>query len=236
MNEPLPVVVLISGRGSNLQAILDAIAEEALPVEVRAVISNRPDAAGLQRPALGGMGAMLAPLGPALLGIRTIVVDHACFADRHAFEAVLRATIDAFEPGLLVLAGFMRLLTPDFVIHYRGRILNIHPSLLPEFPGLNTHQRVLEAGRRESGATVHFVTSEMDGGPAILQARVPVLAGDDAVALANRVLAQEHRILPMAIRWFAEGRLRLDGDRRVMLDGAALERPRILLPGAREPA
>jgi phosphoribosylglycinamide formyltransferase-1 len=206
MNKPLPIVVLISGRGSNLQAILDAT----------------PDAAGLQR--------------PALLGIRTIVVDHACYASRRAFEAVLQTTIDAFEPGLLVLAGFMRILAPEFVSHYRGRILNIHPSLLPEFPGLNTHQRVLDADRRESGATVHFVTPEMDGGPAILQARVPVLAGDDAAALAQRVLEQEHRILPMAIRWFAEGRVRLDAAGGVMFDGTPLQRPRVLLPGAREPA
>jgi phosphoribosylglycinamide formyltransferase-1 len=222
MNKPLPIVVLISGRGSNLQAILDATADERLPVEIRAVISNRPDAAGLQR--------------PALLGIRTIVVDHACYASRRAFEAVLQTTIDAFEPGLLVLAGFMRILAPEFVSHYRGRILNIHPSLLPEFPGLNTHQRVLDADRRESGATVHFVTPEMDGGPAILQARVPVLAGDDAAALAQRVLEQEHRILPMAIRWFAEGRVRLDAAGGVMFDGTPLQRPRVLLPGAREPA
>jgi phosphoribosylglycinamide formyltransferase-1 len=222
MNKPLPVVVLISGRGSNLQAILDAIADGDLPIEIRAVISNRPDAPGLQR--------------PALLGIRTIVVDHACYASRRAFEAVLQSTIDAFEPGLLVLAGFMRILAPEFVTHYRGRILNIHPSLLPEYPGLNTHQRVLEAGNRESGATVHFVTPQMDGGPAILQARVPVLAGDDAGTLAERVLEQEHRILPLAIRWFAEGRVRLDAAGRVMLDGAPLARPRVLLPGAREPA
>jgi phosphoribosylglycinamide formyltransferase 1 len=222
MNTPLPVVVLISGRGSNLQSILDATAGGALPVEIRAVISNRPDAPGLQR--------------SALLGIRTIVIDHACYSSRAAFEAVLQTTIDAFEPGLLVLAGFMRVLAPEFVTHYRGRILNIHPSLLPEFPGLNTHQRVLEAGKRESGATVHFVTPETDGGPVILQARVPVLAGDDAASLAQRVLEQEHRILPLAIRWFAEGRVRLDAAGRVILDGTPLERPRLLHPGAQEPA
>lgn len=222
MIKPLPVVVLISGRGSNLQAIINAIADDELPIEIRAVVSNRPDAAGLQR--------------PALLGIRTIVVDHACYASRHVFEAVLQTTIDAFEPGLLVLAGFMRILSAEFVTHYRGRILNIHPSLLPEFPGLNTHQRVLDAGKRESGATVHFVTPEMDGGPPILQARVPVLAGDDAVLLASRVLEQEHRILPLAIRWFAEGRVQLDAAGGVIFDGAPLERPRVLLPGGREPA
>jgi phosphoribosylglycinamide formyltransferase-1 len=222
MSMPLHVVVLISGRGSNLQSILDAIADDELPVEIRAVISNRPDAPGLQR--------------PALLGIRSIVIDHACYASRAAFEAVLQTTIDAFAPGLLVLAGFMRILAPEFVTHYRGRILNIHPSLLPEFPGLNTHQRVLEAGKRESGATVHFVTAETDGGPAILQARVPVQAGDDAASLEQRVLKQEHRILPLAIRWFAEGRVRLDAAGRVIFDGAPLARPRVLLPGAQEPA
>jgi len=221
MNKPLPVVVLISGRGSNLEAILDAIDDGKLPVEIRAVISNRPDAAGLKR--------------PALTGIRTIVIDHACYASRCAFETVLQATIDAFEPGLVVLAGFMRILAPEFVTHFRGRIMNIHPSLLPEFPGLNTHQRVLDAGRRESGATVHFVTPEMDGGPAILQARVPVLATDDAGLLAGRILEQEHRILPMAIRWFAEGRLRLDPTGVVTLDGAPLKSPRFLLPDAQEP-
>jgi phosphoribosylglycinamide formyltransferase-1 len=222
MSKPLSVVVLISGRGSNLEAILDAIADGELPVEVRAVISNRPNAAGLQR--------------PALLGIRTIVIDHACYSSRCAFESVLQATIDAFEPALLVLAGFMRILAPEFVTHYSGRILNIHPSLLPEFPGLNTHQRVLDAGKCESGATVHFVTPEMDGGPAILQARVPVLAGDDAVLLARRVLEQEHRILPMAIRWFAEGRLRMDASGQAMLDDVPLKQPRILLPGTRDPS
>jgi phosphoribosylglycinamide formyltransferase 1 len=220
MSKSLAVVALISGRGSNLQAILDAIADGELPVDIRAVISNRPDATGLQR--------------PALLGISTIVIDHACYTSRCAFESVLQTTIDAFEPGLLVLAGFMRMLTPEFVTHYRGRILNIHPSLLPEFPGLNTHQRVLDAGKRESGATVHFVTPEMDGGPAVLQARVPVLANDDAGLLASRVLEQEHRILPMAIRWFAEGRLCLDDTGVVIFDGAPLKRPRRLLPGVQE--
>lgn len=221
MKPTLPIVVLISGRGSNLQSIIDAIAGGELPAEIRAVISNRPDAPGLQR--------------SALLGIRTIVIDHACYTNRIAFDAALRATIDAFEPGLLVLAGFMRILSPDFVAHYRGRLLNIHPSLLPEFPGLNTHQRVLDAGKRETGATVHFVTAEVDGGPAILQARVPVLANDDAGSLAKRVLEQEHRILPLAIRWFADDRVRLDATGRILFDGAPLDRPWLLRPNAREP-
>jgi phosphoribosylglycinamide formyltransferase 1 len=221
MKPALPIVVLISGRGSNLQSIIEAIGGGELPAEIRAVISNRPDAPGLQI--------------PALLGIRTIVIDHACYTNRIAFDAALRATIDAFEPGLLVLAGFMRILSPDFVAHYRGRLLNIHPSLLPEFPGLNTHQRVLDAGKRETGATVHFVTAEVDGGPAILQARVPVLENDDAGLLAKRVLDQEHRILPLAIRWFADDRVRLDATGRVLFDGAPLDRPLVLRPNAREP-
>jgi phosphoribosylglycinamide formyltransferase-1 len=221
MKQHLPVVVLISGRGSNLHAVIDGIVRGELPAEIRAVISNRHDAPGLQR--------------PALLGIRTVVIDHTCYTSRAAFDAALRLTVDTFEPELLVLAGFMRILAPEFVNHYRGRILNIHPSLLPEFPGLNTHQRVLDAGKRETGATVHFVTAQVDGGPAILQARVPVLADDDAASLAQRVLEQEHRILPLAIRWFAEGRVRLGGTGKILLDGVPLERPRVLLPGAQEP-
>jgi phosphoribosylglycinamide formyltransferase-1 len=221
MKPPLPVVVLISGRGSNLHAIIDAITAGKLPAVIRAVISNRHDAPGLQR--------------PALLGITTVVIDHTCYPGRVAFEAALRTTIDTFEPGLLVLAGFMRILSPEFVAHYRGRLVNIHPSLLPEFPGLNTHQRVLDAGKGESGATVHFVTAEVDGGPAILQARVPVLPDDGAASLAKRVLEQEHRILPLAIRWFAEERVRLDATGRILFDGAPLEKPWRLQPDAREP-
>jgi phosphoribosylglycinamide formyltransferase-1 len=214
VNRPLSIVVLISGRGSNLQSIIDAAAAGELPVEIRAVISNRPDVQGLQRAAQAGIAAQ--------------VVDHRHYPDRTAFDAALQATIDDYRPGLVVLAGFMRILTPAFVRHYRGRMINIHPSLLPEFPGLNTHQRVLDAGRKETGATVHFVTEEMDGGPAILQARVPVLAGDDAATLAARVLEQEHRIYPVVIRWYAEGRLRLDREGRIRFDNAPLERPRLL--------
>jgi phosphoribosylglycinamide formyltransferase-1 len=190
VNKPLPIVVLISGRGSNLQSIIDAVATGELPVEIRAVISNRPDAQGLQRAAQAG--------------------------------------IDDYRPRLVVLAGFMRILTPAFVRHYRGRMINIHPSLLPEFPGLNTHQRVLDAGRKETGATVHFVTEETDGGPAILQTHVPVLAGDDADSLAVRVLEQEHRMYPVVIRWYAEGRVQLDPEGRIRFDNAPLERPRQL--------
>jgi phosphoribosylglycinamide formyltransferase-1 len=218
---PLPIVVLISGRGSNLDAILDAIDAGELPVEVRAVISNRPDARGLQR--------------PALQGIRTIVIDHACHRDREAFDQALQATIDSFEPELLVLAGFMRILTPGFVEHYRGRMLNVHPSLLPDFPGLHTHRRALEAGRKEHGASIHFVTEETDGGPVVLQARVPVHADDTADSLAARVLEQEHRIFPLAIRWFAERRLSLDAAGRVLFDGEPLQRPKLLAADSETP-
>ena len=211
---PLPVVVLISGRGSNLDAILDAIEAGILPVEVRAVISNRPDAPGLQR--------------PARQGIRTIVIDHACHQDRAAFDRALQLTIDTLEPELLVLAGFMRILTPGFVEHYRGRMLNIHPSLLPDFPGLHTHRRAIEAGRKQHGASIHFVTEETDGGPVVLQARVPVYADDTEETLAARVLEQEHRIFPLAIKWFAEQRLTLDDRDRILFDGQPLLHPKVL--------
>ena len=218
---PLPIVVLISGRGSNLDAILDAIDTGELPVEVRAVISNRPDARGLQR--------------PALQGIRTIVIDHACQRDRAAFDRTLQATIDTFEPELLVLAGFMRILTPGFVEHYQGRMLNVHPSLLPEFPGLHTHRRAIEAGCKEHGASIHFVTEETDGGPVVLQARVPVHADDTPDSLAARVLVQEHRIFPLAIKWFAERRLALDARGRILFDGQPLRHPKVLTADTAEP-
>ncbi len=210
----LPIVILISGRGSNLNAIIDAVDAGVLPVGICAVISNRPEAPGLQR--------------AALAGIRTIVIDHACHRDRAAFDRTLATTIDALQPALVVLAGFMRILTADFVEHFRGRLLNIHPSLLPAFPGLNTHQRALEAGCSEHGASVHFVTAEIDGGPVIAQVRVPVNAGDTAATLAARVLQQEHRLYPMVIRWYAEQRLGLAPDGRVLLDGTPLDEPRQL--------
>lgn len=200
---PLPIVVLISGRGSNLQAIIDA-AQVDLPVVIRAVISNRPDALGLER----GRRAR----------IPVQVVDHKNFENRMGFDEALRAVIDGFNPGLVVLAGFMRILSPCFVSHYRGRLINIHPSLLPDFPGLNTHQRALEAGVSEHGASVHFVVDTVDEGPVIVQARVPVLTDDTEASLAERVLKQEHHIYPQAIRWFAEGRVELEGN-VAMLDG-----------------
>jgi len=204
------LVVLISGRGSNLQAILDQAASGELPVEVAAVISNRPGVQGLERARQSGVLAL--------------ELDHKNFADRPAFEAALIELIDRYQPDLVARAGFMRVLTPGFTDHYRGRLFNIHPSLLPKFRGLHTHERAIAAGETEHGASIHFVTAELDGGPVIVQAKVPVLPGDDPDTLAARVLEQEHRLYPLAIRWFAEGRLRLEGD-RVWFDGEALAEP-----------
>ncbi len=218
---PLPVVVLISGRGSNLQALLDASAVDAAPFTVRAVISNRPGAAGLERARRAGVPAE--------------VVDHRTLRAPGAFDAALRAAIEHHRPGLVALAGFMRILGPAFVGRYHGRILNIHPSLLPQFRGLDTHRRALQAGVSEHGASVHFVTEELDGGPIVVQARVPVLPNDDPETLAARVLEQEHRIYPLAVRWFADGRLRLEPD-GAWLDGRRLERPLTVHPGAEAPA
>jgi phosphoribosylglycinamide formyltransferase-1 len=187
------VVVLISGRGSNMEAIVRACAAEAWPARIAAVISNRADAAGL--------GFAQAH------GIATAVVDHKAFASREAFDARLADAIDAFSPDVVALAGFMRILTPGFVQRYDGRLVNIHPSLLPMFPGLHTHRRAIEAGCKVAGASVHFVTADLDHGPIIGQAVVPVLPGDDEDALAARVLAQEHRLYPRAVRWLVEGAL-----------------------------
>jgi phosphoribosylglycinamide formyltransferase-1 len=183
------VVIVISGRGSNMRALVEA----RLPARVVAVVSNRPEAAGLAY--------------AREQSITTAVVDHRHFASREAFDEALAATIDARSPDLVVLAGFMRVLTPGFVVRYADRLLNIHPSLLPAFPGLDTHARALAAGVKVHGATVHFVTSALDHGPIVVQAAVPVLADDDAERLAARVLAQEHMILPQAVRWFLDGAL-----------------------------
>ncbi|HEB99945.1 MAG TPA: phosphoribosylglycinamide formyltransferase [Thiotrichales bacterium] len=207
----LPIVVLISGRGSNLQSIIDQAASGDLPVEIRAVISNRPGVEGLDR--------------AAAAGIETRVLDHGDFPDRESYDRALAELIDSYHPGLVVLAGFMRILTPGFVRHYAGRMLNIHPSLLPKFRGLHTHERALEAGEKEHGASIHFVTEELDGGPVFLQAVVPVLPDDTPERLAARVLEQEHRLYPEAIRWFAEGRIRLTEDGRLLLDGKPLDSP-----------
>ncbi|MCP4043002.1 MAG: phosphoribosylglycinamide formyltransferase, partial [Gammaproteobacteria bacterium] len=197
MTNKLPIVVLISGRGSNLQAIIDSSLEGG-PIEIRAVISNQPDAFGLER--------------ARRAGIPTAALQHTDFPSREAFDQALRGLIDGYSPDLVVLAGFMRILTPGFVNHYLGRMINIHPALLPAFPGLHTHRRALEAGVREHGVSVHFVTEEVDGGPVITQAKVPILPGDTEELLAARVLEQEHRIYPEAIRWFAEGRLEFNGN------------------------
>lgn len=184
------IVVLISGTGSNLQAIVEAAAREQwserLGAEVVAVISNRPDAPGLQFARAAGLS--------------TQVLDHQAFDSREAFDEALRQAIDVHRPALLVLAGFMRILTPGFVRHYQGRLVNIHPSLLPAFPGLNTHRRALEAGCKFAGATVHWVTADLDHGPILAQAVVPILADDTEQTLAQRVLSQEHRLYPQAIR------------------------------------
>jgi phosphoribosylglycinamide formyltransferase-1 len=210
----LPIVILISGSGSNLQAIIDAAEKNGLPVEIRAVVSNRPDAKGLER--------------ANRAGLRTEVIDHTQFENREAFDNALKQCIDSFEPSLVVLAGFMRLLTDDLVNHHLGRMINIHPSLLPAFKGLNTHARALAAFKdgtvKEHGASVHFVTTELDGGPVILQAAVPIEADDTPGTLAARVLEAEHQIYPQAIRWFAEGRLRLQSN-HVWLDEKPLDAP-----------
>lgn len=209
------IVILISGRGSNMEALIAERDAGRLPVNIAAVISNRPDAKGLET--------------AAQAGIATRCLDHKAFADRAAFDTALAACIDEFAPDLVVLAGFMRILTPDFVRHYEGRLFNIHPSLLPSFPGLHTHQRALDEGVRIHGCTVHFVTAELDHGPVVIQAAVPVLDGDDEAALAARVLRQEHRIYPQAVRWFAEGRLSLlDG--RVQVAGEMADDAVLLAP------
>lgn len=206
MVQPCNAVVLISGSGSNLQALIDSQGEDN-PLRIRAVISNRADAYGLTR--------------AQNAGIATQVLDHKAFADREAFDCALIEAIDGFRPDLVVLAGFMRILTPAFVRHYSGRLLNIHPSLLPKHKGLNTHQRALDAQDREHGCSVHFVSEELDGGPLVIQAVVPVEPGDTAETLALRVHMQEHRIYPTAVRWFAEGRLRLAAE-GALLDGEKL--------------
>ncbi len=210
-SERLRLVVLISGSGSNLQAIIDACASGAIDGEIVAVISNRGDAYGLQR--------------AQAAAIPTEVLDHRDYPDRESFDRALMARIDHYRRALVVLAGFMRILTPAFARHYAGRMLNIHPSLLPHFQGLHTHRRALEADHEVHGASVHFVTEELDGGPVVLQAEVPVLPGDDESTLAARVLEQEHRIYPAVIQWFAEGRLRMDPQKGVVLDEDALEQP-----------
>lgn len=205
------IAILISGRGSNMEAIVRACAAEGWPARVVAVVANRPDAAGLAF--------------AAAHGIATAVMDHKAHGPgtegREAFDAALAGVLDGFAPDLVVLAGFMRVLGEAFVRRFEGRLLNIHPSLLPAFPGLHTHRRALEAGCQAAGATVHFVTAELDRGPIVMQAVVPVRPGDDEAALAARVLAAEHVIYPLAVRWFVEDRLVVEGPRVRHRDGAS---------------
>lgn len=200
------VVVLISGSGSNLQALIDSLGEDN-PARICAVVSNRAEAFGLQR--------------AHAAGIATDVVQHKDFANREAFDAALMEIIDTYQPQLVVLAGFMRILTPGFVRHYQGRLLNIHPSLLPKYKGLDTHRRALEAGDHEHGCSVHFVTEELDGGPVAIQAAFTVEPDEGVDSLTGRVHAAEHIIYPLAVRWFAEGRLRL-AEQGAMLDETLL--------------
>jgi phosphoribosylglycinamide formyltransferase-1 len=207
---PEPIVLLISGRGSNMRALVERSRGAPRTYEVACVLSDQPAAAGL---------AVARDLG-----VPACAVAPGKSADRTSYERELAAAIDEYAPSLIVLAGFMRILSPQFVARYRGRILNIHPSLLPKFPGLHTHRRALEAHETEHGATVHFVTEQLDAGPAIIQARVAVRVDDDEDSLAARVQTQEHRIYPAAVRWYCEGRLRY-AEGRAWLDGTALSGP-----------
>jgi phosphoribosylglycinamide formyltransferase-1 len=199
------VAVLLSGRGSNFQSLLNASREGSLGGEISLVVSNRPGAGGLTI--------------AQDAGIETALIDHQRYPTREAFDQDLAGVIDSAQPDLVVLAGFMRILTPEFVARFVGRLMNIHPSLLPLYPGLHTHQRALDNGDKYAGATVHYVTGELDGGPPILQAKVPVNSGDDADALAARVLAVEHQIYPVAVNWHLGGRLRWN-DSDLLKDGA----------------
>jgi len=207
----LSLVVLISGRGSNLKAILDAISNGELNATVCAVISSRRDATGLDY--------------ARQHQIDTLALDSTDYPSRESYDRALQGLIDRFNPDLVVLAGFMRILTPRLVQHYLGRMINIHPSLLPALRGLNTHQRALDKGLNEHGASVHLVTEELDGGPVIVQTRVPVLEGDDAGTLAQRVLEKEYGLYLTALKWFADGRIQWL-DNRLLFDGQPLRKPR----------
>ena len=209
------IVIVISGRGTNMHSLLDAVNCGVLPVRVAAVISNRPEAEGLAI--------------AESCGVPVQVIDHRLFESREAFDNAMAEAIDVLAPDLVVLAGFMRILTDAFVRRFAGRMINIHPSLLPAFPGLRTHRQALEAGVRVHGCTVHFVTPDLDHGPIIAQAAVPVLDGDDEATLAARVLAQEHVIYPQAVRWFVEGRLRVV-DGKVCFDAGQQESPALVSP------
>ena len=218
-NKKARLVVLISGGGSNLQSFIDACENGSLNAEVAAVISNKVGVKGLER--------------AAKANIPGIVIDHRAFVCREEFDENLAELIESFNPDLVVLAGFMRILTPDFVTRFLGKLINIHPSLLPAYPGLHTHQRAIDAGDKEAGATVHFVTPELDGGPSVLQARVAVKTGDSADDLAARVLGYEHQIYPQAAQWFCQGRLVMEEGLAVM-DGKALGESGIIFNQASE--
>ncbi len=210
MAKPCKTAILISGSGTNLQAFIDAVASGGLSLELAVVFSNNPQAFGLER--------------AEKAGIPTACIPHTDYPDRATFDRALIGELEPFAPELLILAGYMRILSPDFVAHYSGRILNIHPALLPLYPGLNTHQRVLDAGDKWHGSTVHFVTEELDGGPRILQGRLEVKPGETAEELARRVQAVEHRIYPEAAGWVGSGRVKfLNG--QCWIDGKVAEEP-----------
>ena len=201
------IAVLISGRGSNLQAFIDAIAEQQLNADIALVLSNNPEALGLEK--------------AAAAGIKTQCVNHRDFASREEFDGALAAALGEYKVDLVILAGFMRILTSVFIDTFQGRLLNVHPSLLPKYPGLDTHQRALDAGDTQAGVTVHFVTAQLDGGPGILQAAVPIRLGDTADTLAQSVIIEEHSIYPIAARWFLEDRLKLT-EQGAIFDGQVL--------------
>ncbi len=202
------IAVLISGNGSNLQAMIDACGSHIKRGEIVAVFSNKKEAYGLERARQANIDAHF--------------INPESFADRTLFDMELIRQIDSYQPDLIVLSGYMRILSNAFISHYAGKILNIHPSLLPKYPGLNTHQKAIDAGDSEHGTSVHFVTEELDGGPVILQAKVPVLSEDTIATLNERVQSREHHIYPLVINWFVEGRLKMENN-QVILDGAAIE-------------
>lgn len=212
-DKPLSIVVLISGSGSNLQAIIDALSKQSINAEIKTVISNKANALGLDR--------------ARKAGIDSVFIDHTEFTNRLSFDQAMIEEIDKHNPELIILAGFMRILSDEFVNHYTGRLINIHPSLLPNFKGLNTHQRAIDAKHSKHGVSVHFVSNELDGGPVIAQAEVPVHSDDNAEALRLRVLEQEHIIYPQVTQWFAQRRLKLE-DQSVYFDQKELTKPLLI--------
>jgi phosphoribosylglycinamide formyltransferase-1 len=211
------IVILISGNGSNLQAIIDAVNSESFEAEIAVVISNKPNVKGLER--------------AAKADIPTAVIEHKDYPQREVFDAHLMREIEKHQPDLIVLAGFMRILSSDFVKRYEGRIMNIHPSLLPKYPGLNTHKRVIDAGDAFHGVTVHFVTAELDSGPNIIQSKVKTFESDTVDSLAKRIQEQEHIIYPIAVKWFVEGRLQMSGN-SALLDNETLPETGLVLEAA----